>query len=178
MNDNVTLETVLGKLLTEEALSEPFCRRYCRSTFSLKSFFLTGRRNGISPHILPDVSAANSFHATGDITLSGTLAASCLKCFVFYLSILDSDSLSYPDTAYDSYCFHHYYNDKHTQKSCIASFCEIFVECQCLGPLRTVAALYATHVNIQKCTYRASTTVASTYILYIRPPHGLTSWEL
>jgi hypothetical protein len=81
--------------------------RYCRSTFSPKSFFLTGRRNGISSYILPDVSAVNSFHARGDMALSGTLAASCLKYFVFYLSILDCDSLSYPDTTSDSYCFHH-----------------------------------------------------------------------
>jgi len=103
VNDNATFETVLGKMLTEEELRESFLCAIM-SVYPT-SLFLIGWRNSISSHILPDVSAANSFHAMGDIALSGTLSASCLKYFVFYLSILDSDSLSYPDTS-DSYCFH------------------------------------------------------------------------
>jgi hypothetical protein len=102
VNDNATFETALGKLLSELSVSDNVGPLSLQRRFSLPG-------EEMSSHYIyfPDFRAANSFHATGDIALSGTPATSCLKYFLFYLSIRDSNSLSYPDTTSDSYCFHH-----------------------------------------------------------------------
>ena len=106
-----------------------------------------------SHHILfPDYSSANLFHATGDIALSETPAVSFLKYFVFYLSIPESDSLSYPDTISDSRIFITRITiNINRKKNFVDSFYEVISRGSIFSPINPYAANVNKMVDSYQC---------------------------